>query len=138
VSVLLDAFALIALLGGEPAADEVEAILRRGEAAITAINLAEALDVLERVEGIAPDSLDALTMPLIQESVRLIPVDEPLARRAATLRARHYHRTRAPLSLADCVLLAAAGAGDELATADRAVIGVARSEAVAVRELSGG
>jgi PIN domain nuclease of toxin-antitoxin system len=52
LTVLLDAFALIALLRDEPAADEVETILRRGEAAMSAVNLAEALDVLQRVDGI--------------------------------------------------------------------------------------
>jgi hypothetical protein len=51
-SVLPDAFALLAPLGEEPAADNVEALLRRGDAAITAVNLAEALDVLQRVQGI--------------------------------------------------------------------------------------
>ena len=138
MSVLLDAFALIALLAGEPAADGVEAILRRGEAAITAINLAEVLDVLERVEGIPADRLDALTGPLIEESMTLIPVDERLARRAAALRALYYHRTRAPVSLADCVLIAAAASMDALATADRAVIGIARTEDISVIDLAGG
>jgi PIN domain nuclease of toxin-antitoxin system len=48
VSILLDAFALIALLAEEPAADEVETLLRRGEPAITAVNflIAKGLTVL--------------------------------------------------------------------------------------------
>lgn len=57
----VDAFALIALLRDEPAAGEVEGLLRRGEAAVTAINLAEALDVLERVDGVPRARLDELT-----------------------------------------------------------------------------
>jgi predicted nucleic acid-binding protein len=136
VTVLLDGFALIALLAEEPAADEVEAILRRGEGAITAINLAEALDVLQRVQGVPRERLEAVTVPLIQESVALVPVEEQLARDGADIRARHYHRTRAPLSLADCVLIAAARSAEALATADGPLIRVARDEGVGVRELS--
>ena len=135
MTVLLDAFALIALLAEEPAADEVEAILRRGEAAITAINLAEALDVLQRVQDVPRERLDAVTVPLIQESVALVSVDEQLARDAADIRARHYHRTRAPLSLADCVLIAAAKSAEALATADGPLMRVARDEGLKVREL---
>jgi PIN domain nuclease of toxin-antitoxin system len=135
VTVLLDAFALIALLAEEPAADEVEAILRRGQAAIPAINLAEALDVLQRVQGVSSERLDAITAPLLSTSLALLPVDEQLARRAASIRARRYHRTRAPLSLADCVLLAAADAADTIATADAPLIAVAREEGVRITEL---
>jgi predicted nucleic acid-binding protein len=135
VSVLLDAFALIALLAEEPAADEVEAILRRGEAAITAINLAEALDVLQRVQGVSRERLEAVTVPLVQESVELVPVDESLAREAADVRARHYHRTRTAVSLADCVLIAAAKFADALVTADEPLTRVARAEGVQVKEL---
>ncbi len=135
MSVLLDAFALIALLAEEPAADEVEALLRRGEAAITAVNLAEALDVLQRVEGIPRERLEALTMPLVGERMTLVPIDERIARDAADIRARRYHRARAPVSLADCILLAATGESDELATADAALIRVAEAENVQVRTL---
>jgi PIN domain nuclease of toxin-antitoxin system len=135
VTVLLDAFALIALLAGEPAADEVEAILRRGQAAIPAINLAEALDVLQRVQGVSSERLEAITAPLLQTSLALLPVDEQMARKAASIRARRYHRTRAPISLADCVLLAAADAADAIATADAPLIAVAREEGARITEL---
>ncbi|MFI5004677.1 MAG: PIN domain-containing protein [Solirubrobacterales bacterium] len=135
MSVLLDAFALIALLAEEPAADEVEALLRRGEAAITAVNLAEALDVLQRVQRIPRERLDAVTAPLVGERMTLVPVDERIARDAADIRARRYHRTRTPLSLADCILLAATGASDVLATADGPLIRVAEAENVQVKAL---
>ncbi len=135
MTVLLDAFALIALLADEPAADQVESFLRRGEAAITTINLAEALDVLQRVQGIDAERLETLTGPLLRESLTLIPVDGDMARAAAGIRAHHYHRTRAPVSLADCVLVAAARAADALATADAPLIRVATAEAVGVIEL---
>lgn len=136
MSVLLDAFALIALLADEPAADEVEALLRSGDAAITAVNLAEALDVLQRVQGIPSERLRAVTTTLVGERIRLVPIDEEIARDAADIRARRYHRTRAPVSLADCILLAATGESDALATADRPLIRVAEAENVQVRALS--
>jgi PIN domain nuclease of toxin-antitoxin system len=135
VSVLLDAFALIALLAEEPAADEVEVLLRSGDAAITAVNLAEALDVLQRVQGIPRERLQEVTMPLVGERMKLLLIDEQIARDAADIRARRYHRTRAPLSLADCILLAATGESDALATADKPLIRVAEAENVQVRKL---
>jgi uncharacterized protein with PIN domain len=136
LTVLLDAFALIALLRDEPAADEVETILRRGEAAMSAVNLAEALDVLQRVDGIDRARLDTLTGPLIRESLALLAVDERTARDGADIRARRYHRTRAPLSLADCLLLAAArGAQAVVATADRPLASAARAEEIEVAAL---
>lgn len=135
MSVLLDAFALIALLADEPAADEVEALLRSGDAAITAVNLAEALDVLQRVQGISSERLRAVTTTLVRDRMRLVPIDEQIARDAADIRARCYHRTRAPVSLADCILLAATGESDALATADRPLIRVAEAEKVQVRAL---
>lgn len=135
MSILLDAFALIALLAEEPAADEVEALLRRGEAAITAVNLAEALDVLQRVEGIPRERLESVTMPLVAERMTFVAIDERIARDAADIRARRYHRTRAPVSLADCILLAATGESDSLATADGPLIRVAEAENVQVRTL---
>ena len=131
----MDAFALIALLAEEPAAGEVEALLRSGEAAITAVNLAEALDVLQRVQGISRERLQTVTTPLVGERMRLRPIDERIARDAADIRARRYHRTRAPLSLADCILLAATGESDTLATADRPLIRVAEAENVQVKTL---
>jgi PIN domain nuclease of toxin-antitoxin system len=135
VSVLLDAFALIALLAEEVAADDVEAILRRGEAAMTAINLAEALDVLQRMQGIPRERLETVTAPLVGERMTLVAVDERIARDAADIRARHYHRKRSPVSLADCVLLAATGEADSLATADEPLLRIAEAENIQVVRL---
>jgi predicted nucleic acid-binding protein len=64
-----------------------------------------------------------------------VPIDERIARDAADIRARRYHRTRAPVSLADCMLLAATGEGDALATADGALIRVAEAEELQIRAL---
>jgi PIN domain nuclease of toxin-antitoxin system len=135
VSVLLDAFALIALLAGEPAAEQVETLIRRGDTVVTTVNLAEALDVLQRVGGIPRERLEALTAPLIGAQIALADIDEQIARNAADIRARRYHRSRNPLSLADCILLAATGPADTLATADNALIRTAEAEGVGVTRL---
>lgn len=136
MSVLLDAFALIALLAGEPAAPEVDALLRRGDAQITAVNLAEALDVLQRVQGIPRERLEAVTVPLVGEAMELVQVDERIARNAADIRARRYHRVSAPISLADSILLAATGESNTLATADEPLIQVAEAEHIRVTRLT--
>jgi predicted nucleic acid-binding protein len=135
VRLLLDAFALIALLANEPAADVVETLLRRGGCAFTAINLAEALDVLQRVERVPSAQLTALTAPLLQGVLELLPVEERLAREGADIRARRYHPTRAPVSLADCVLVAAGRTVGAVATADVPLARVARAEGVTVTRL---
>ena len=136
MSVLLDAFALIALLADEPAAEKVESLIRRGDTVITAVNLAEALDVLQRVERIPRKRLEEFMFPLVGEQIRLQPVDELVARDAADIRSRRYHRTRAPLSLADCILLGATRQGDSLATADRPLLRAAEAEGIDVVPLA--
>lgn len=125
---LLDAYALVALLGDEPAASEVEVILRAGEAGITVVNLAEAIDVTSRVHGIPQEEVKAALAPLLGEAIAVVIQDEAAAWRAAALRQTHYERRSSALSLADCLLIAAVREGDELATADRVVARVARGE----------
>jgi len=128
---VLDAFALVALARDEPAAAEVEALLRRGEAVMTATNLGEALDQLHRVRGLPIEELQSQLTPLIGGAVVLLAVDAQLIWRAVELRGRHYQRRSSELSLADCVALAAAEPGvDRLATADAALAAAARTEGV--------
>jgi predicted nucleic acid-binding protein len=52
---------------------------------------------------------------------------------AAALRTEHYHRERAPVSLADCICVATAiSLGTDLATTDPALAAVARAAGVVV------
>lgn len=129
---LLDAYGLVALLADEPAADEVERLLRSDECAVPAVNLAEAIDVLTRVHGVPGADVRAGLDPLLGEVVRVVAQGEAAAWRAAELRSKHYRRRLAPVSLADCLLLAAAGPDDTVATADPHVAHVARSEGIAL------
>lgn len=129
---LLDAYALVALIANEPAADEVEALLRRGEARIVVVNLAEAIDVLHRVHGLPAEAVREPLQPLLLRGVLAVrESSEAEAWLAAELRGQHYDRNSRPLSMADCLLLAAALATeDSVATADRPVAEVARAEGV--------
>lgn len=130
--IVLDAYGLVALLGEEHAAAEVEAILRSNDAAMTATNLAEALDVATRVHGIADEDLHAIVEPLLDTSITVLQSSSSEAWRAAQLRSRHYDRTRRAVSVPDCILVAHAGVADSVATADPGVAGMARDEGVHV------
>lgn len=122
---LLDASALIAFIRGEPAMEPVLAILRRGSAAMTAANIAEVYDKSSRGGGLSHARVADLIEPLFGGPIAPISVDADLARRAGEIRSLHYHRTRHPISLADSVLLAAPGTGDDIATSDSDVLAIA-------------
>jgi PIN domain nuclease of toxin-antitoxin system len=127
---VLDAFAVIALLRGEPAAPEARHLLERGDAVLTALGLAEVLDHLVRVVGTSDEDavLDVAQLGLSDA----LTVDADLALRAALLRARHYHRTNRAVSLADCVAAEAARMlGTSLATADPHLLDLCRDDGIA-------
>lgn len=128
----LDAQALVAFMVGEPAADEVEAILARGDARIASINLAETIDIALRVHGVPRARLVAEMTALNRSALEVVDCDEARAARAGELRARHYRRRDCPVSTADCVLVASTAPGDAIATSDGPVLEVARAEGVAV------
>lgn len=132
---LLDANALIALIRGEPAMERVLAILREGSTAMTTVNLAEVFDSLARRVGLSHVRIADVVEPLVEGPLRPIPVDLGLARRAGEIRSAHYHRRRQPLELADCVLLAAPGPDDKIATSDRDVLAVATELGIETIEL---
>jgi uncharacterized protein with PIN domain len=135
MAIVLDAYPLIALLRAERAADEVEAILREGDAAVSAVNLGEALDVLERRFGVPTQELRSALDLLLSGGLEVLAVSERQAWRAAELRARRYARQRSELSLADCFALASMEDDDRLATADRPLAEAARAEGFAVLPL---
>ncbi len=134
MSVILDASALVSIVAREPGETEAVAVLRSGAAAMVAVNLAEAIDVLLRADHPA-ERVRAQLQPAIHESLEVIPVDERLAWRAGELRATHYDRTRAPVSLSDCALVAALREGDAAASSDAALLRVVLAEGFDVRPL---
>ncbi len=132
MTVVLDAYALTALLGGEPAGDEVAALISTEPVTVAAPNLAEAADRLGRIYGIAVGRTRSAVESLEQSSsLQVRAVDRVQAWRAAEIRVEHYHRSRCPVSLGDCLLLAATGEEDRLATSDPHVLDVAARERIA-------
>jgi len=139
---LLDAYALVALIADEPAAHQVETILREGEARIVVVNLAEAVDVCSRVRNLSTEEVRAAIEPLILGNVLSLAVsDEPQAWLAAEIRSQHYDRKSAALSMADCFLLAHGMIdGGPIATSDSPLASVAAGlelEVVALPDSSG-
>lgn len=135
---VLDAYALVALLRDEPAAAAVEALLTDplAEPTISAINVAEVMDVLVRIHGRSATEVAERLDWLAAGGLVTVDVDDDIGRRAGALHAGHYHRTRSPLSLADCVALATALERDDaLATADAPLIEAARAEGCSVAPL---
>lgn len=127
---VLDAYGVIALLRAEPAAAEVEATLNRGDAVLTAVGVAEVLDHLIRLAGADEEeaALDVAQLGLLDGVV----VTAQLGGAAGRLRARHYHRTRCAVSMADCIAAEAARAlGEALATSDHHLLDVCHAESIA-------
>ncbi len=127
---LIDASALIALLGAEPAAGEVQEMLNRG-AAMTTVNLAEAVDRLKRRYGLDVERTRPVIEGLLEKSLTLLPLGPSQAWRAGEIRAAHYHRSNCPISLADAVLVASAPVGGRIASSDGPLLTVAASEEIA-------
>lgn len=128
---VLDAFALLALLKGEPAANEVAAILRTGDGVLTVVGVAEVVDHLVRVAGQDDDevALDLAQLGLLDAPA----LDAATAFAAGAARARHYHRRNRAVSLADCLAAETArSAGAPVATADPHLLDLCRAEGIAV------
>lgn len=134
---LLDAYALIAFLVGGPASGQVRGLLREGDVAVASANLAETLDVSQRVYGLPVARTMEVLEALMEETLAVIPLDASLAVAAAGLRAAHYHRSECPISLADAILLASASKDRSIATADPDVLAVARAESIRTIALPG-
>jgi predicted nucleic acid-binding protein len=132
---LLDAYALIAFVAGEPAAEDVEVLLRTARCGVTTVNFAEAVDVTRRVHRLSEQEIRVVTEPLLEEAIAVIRPSQAHAWRSAALRARYYDRRSSALSLADCLLLAAAGPEDVVATSDPVVARTARAEGIGVTPL---
>ena len=125
---LLDAYAVVAFLTGGPAAPQVRAILREGNAALATANLCEALYVSERRVGIPVHRAIEALDPLLGTTITLLGLDLDISHRAAEIRVIHYNRQTRPISLADAILIASAAREHAIATADPDVIAVADEE----------
>jgi predicted nucleic acid-binding protein len=127
---VLDAAALVALVAGEPGAVLVDQHLRQGDAAMSAVNYAEALDGLLR-RSADPQAIQRIIGDLAREPLDVVPVDLATAEAAAVLRARHYSARRRPVSLADCVCAATARSLDgTLVSTDQELLALCADEGI--------
>jgi predicted nucleic acid-binding protein len=132
---VLDACAILAFLRNEPAAAPVARLLH-APTVVTAANAGEVVDQLIRVFGHEAESVAADLGLLAYLRMRIVPVTDELGVRAGELRARHYHRVRSPVSLADCCAAAVAlELGRPLATSDAPLAALIRAEGGAVQPL---
>ncbi len=98
--IVLDSYAVLALLKGEPAAIQVQRLVEDEEnASLTSLGVAEVLDHLVRLADAEEDEavLDLAQLGLMTPAA----VEADLGARAGLLRARHYHRKNRAVSLAD-------------------------------------
>lgn len=132
---VLDAYAVIAFLRGEPAAEQVRPLLEVGDAFLTAIGVGEVIDHLVRVGvDVENATLDLAELGLIDGSV----VDSALGLSSGILRGRHYHRTRCAISMADAVAAETArSSGGRLVTSDPHLLDVCHRESIDVVVLTG-
>ena len=132
---VLDAYAVVAYLRAEPCADDVASLLR-GASAMSAANAAEVVDQLTRVFGSDPDDVHADLALLANAGMEIAPVTPDLGLLAGRIRAKHYHRDRTAVSLADCIAAATAlSLNRALATSDPALASVVRAEGGAIHGL---
>jgi len=131
---ILDAFAIIALLKGEPAAIAVQKLIQDGGSALTTLGVAEVIDHLVRVVRTTDEDavLDVAQLSLAAP----LELDDASATQAALLRARHYNRKNRAVSLADCVVAhAARTTASAVATSDPHLLDLCRDEGIAVTPL---
>lgn len=131
--ILLDAYAVTALLADEPAAQDVASLVREG-ATLTTVGVAEVLDHRVRQRGVDEDEaiLDLGVLGLLDP----VLIDELIATRAGVLRAAHYHRMGRSVSMADCIAAEAARwHGAPLATSDPHLLDMCHAEGIAVLPL---
>jgi len=129
---LLDSYAVLALLKGEPAAGQVQQLLAEDPvASLTVLGVAEVLDHLVRL---ASADEDEAVLDLAQLGLAAPPaLTAEVALQAGLLRARHYHRRDRAISLADCVAAESARAsGSPVATADPHLLDTCRAEGIGV------
>lgn len=132
---ILDAYAVVAFLRGEPAADEVRALLTRTPgASLTALGVAEVLDRLIRLGDVNEEeaALDLAQLSLADPE----PLGVSVAAAAGMLRARRYHRTQCAVSLADCIAAEVARSNrSALATSDPHLLDMCMAEGIAIEVL---
>ena len=131
MTAVLDAFAVLALLKAEPAANQVRNLVQAGGTTLTTLGVAEVTDHLVRIAGVTEEdaALDLAQLQLADPQ----PLHAGLALRAGFLRARHYHRRTRAVSLADCIAAETARTLSlPVATSDPHLLELCRDEGIDV------
>lgn len=132
---VLDAYAVLAYLRDEPAAEPIGELLQ-APTVFSAVNGTEVIDQLVRVYGRDPDDVHADLVLLAHTGMQLSAVPPAVGMHAGRLRARHYHRERMAVSLAGCIAAATAlSTGRSLATADPSLADMLRAEGGTIHAL---
>ncbi|MDP4013878.1 MAG: PIN domain-containing protein [Candidatus Nanopelagicales bacterium] len=128
MTVLVDAYAVIAYLRDEPASDQVADLLR-GQTLLAAVNAAEIMDQMVRVWHQDPDDVQVALALLVRSGMTIPDAGEVTALEAGRLRARHYDKRSCCVSMADCFAAATAlAAGVPLATSDPDLVALVLAE----------
>jgi predicted nucleic acid-binding protein len=133
---ILDTYAVLAYLRDEPAAQQVSELIDAGDTALTAVGVAEVLDHIVRLLGADEEeaALDLAALGLLEAII----VDATLGSAAGRLRARHYHRKRCAISMADCIAAESARrTGHSLVTSDPHLLDVCHAEQIPIIVLPG-
>lgn len=134
MSVVLDTYAVVAALIGEPARRDVEPHI--ATAIICTPNLAEVVDVCVRVHRNDESSVRERLDWLVAGGLEVVPLDFVLAIAAGSLRARRYRKRDCEISMGDCMAAALARSRRvPLATSDPHLAGAAWAEDIEVLAL---
>lgn len=132
---IFDAYPLIAALRDEPASHAVAALLDVPDRAkaVSSINAAEVIATVARLAGTRSDAVADELELWLDAGLRVVPLTWQSARDAAAIRTAHYHRSRSPVSLADCAAIAlAAEVGGTLVSSDPPMLRIARNLGIEV------
>lgn len=100
---------------------------------MSAVQLAEVIDRMERVHGVPADEVEVAVSAL---SIEVLVADYPVGAEAGRIRARRYGVTGRTLSMADSFCAATAVTADlTVATADPVLLAVAEVEGCTVLRL---
>ncbi len=125
---VLDAYAVVAYLRGESAAGQVKDLLR-SPTWMCAVNAAEVMDQLIRIDGHDRDEVEIRVATLVADGMTIHPVSDDLGITAGTLRAKHYSQRTCNVSLADCFAAATAlSLHMPIATADPHLLNLVHAE----------
>jgi uncharacterized protein with PIN domain len=131
---VFDAYPLAALLLGETGGRAAQELLSESiaESAVSAINVAEIIDLVARSRSVPAAQVVTALEWWRTAGLQVVAVSRATSCRAADLRAQHYHRSRSPVSLADCCAIALAEElGATLVTSDGPMLRIA--ELIGVR-----